>query len=482
MYKKYRIILTILGLLGGFGALIMFLWGGYFFDPMPKESLVVLYPTSLISTIILLISDLIYILRKQKISQIIKIIDIGMILFWIIVGIYTYFYIIKFEWFIYTHEMITYLLLGINIIIWILQIIFTFKWNKEFELVNFSNYIQILKTYIKRLLYIFLLILSMISLILVSISFIINITDLFDKSKKKILVWLQILFLIPYSYTIFKVINIAVIYKGESVPLEVLFPFIIIQTTIAFILLRLTLYEDKYKSKYKWQIILNYITIFLFVVAVGINLTPYFLRRYIPESEKLNFIIDLKQGAFMTYPEFESLNSFLNLDNNSEVENLVIKSTIKEAEGKYITNSYQLYGIKDMSIDGIRNHLLTQEVGFKYDGFGEYYVVNPNETRPMEYGKKILSEDKIGLILELIYNDGSSTDNYGGVTYLEIKNLNSDMKEKIRYVCGDLENPDYDRIIKELNINIDKFQKDFRSCSLGQGRDNSNIVEIIRYE
>jgi len=95
--------------------------------------LFVFLPLGYITPIILLISDLIYRLRKKTLSKAIQILDIVMILFWIIVGVYTYFSIIKFEWFINTNEMITYLLLCINIIIWILQIIFTVRWDNDLK-------------------------------------------------------------------------------------------------------------------------------------------------------------------------------------------------------------------------------------------------------------------------------------------------------------------------------------------------------------
>lgn len=140
MYRKYRITLTIIGLLAGFGALMMFLFGGYFLTPTDSRSLIevifalsliILYPIALIAPIVLLMSDLIYIIRKEEISKSLKILDIIMVVSGVIIGVYTYLYITKFEWFINTNEMITYLFLGLNIIIWILQIVFTFKWNKS---------------------------------------------------------------------------------------------------------------------------------------------------------------------------------------------------------------------------------------------------------------------------------------------------------------------------------------------------------------
>lgn len=130
MYKKYRVILTILGLIASIDLLFLFIKGSYYIGPVANlftfegqvgVILLISLPLFMISLITLIISDVIYLLRKLKLPIYLRTLDILIIL----LTIYTYFNIIN------IHE--TYVLLVINIIIWILQIIFTFKWNKSLK-------------------------------------------------------------------------------------------------------------------------------------------------------------------------------------------------------------------------------------------------------------------------------------------------------------------------------------------------------------
>jgi len=130
MYKKYRITLTILGLIASVDLLFLFTKGSYYIGPVANlftfegqvgVILLLSLPLFIISLITLIISDIIYLLRKLKLPIYLRTLDILII----IVIIYTYFNMINIQ------EIS--LLLIINIIIWLLQIIFTFRWNKNLK-------------------------------------------------------------------------------------------------------------------------------------------------------------------------------------------------------------------------------------------------------------------------------------------------------------------------------------------------------------
>lgn len=77
---------------------------------------------NLITPIYFIIGDLIYVLRKNNIPKILKILNILLITQWfsmVSVLILT------------SYSFIRYIFLVVNILIWILQIIFTFRWNKS---------------------------------------------------------------------------------------------------------------------------------------------------------------------------------------------------------------------------------------------------------------------------------------------------------------------------------------------------------------
>ena len=131
MYRKYRIIILIISMLVAMVFAFTIAQSLHYVAPKEKldqyASIVVGITTisfflNLITPIYFIIGDLIYVLRKNNIPKILKILNILLITQWfsmVSVLILT------------SYSFIRYIFLVVNILIWILQIIFTFRWNKS---------------------------------------------------------------------------------------------------------------------------------------------------------------------------------------------------------------------------------------------------------------------------------------------------------------------------------------------------------------
>jgi hypothetical protein len=188
--------------------------------------------------------------------------------------------------------------------------------------------------------------------------------------------------------------------------------------------------------------------------SVLFTVFPFITRRSFPEQETLYLTLGLEQSAFIPYDELQELGAFLEIESQDEPDiRLHLVATRRSEEEGMISYRVTVEDLSGFTIEDIRQGLEAEEV---------YVQVDRSYSQELDFGDRALTEEEITRVIEWIQFDGSDSDVFGGVTYMEIKGVRADpgMYERLQKVCGE-EDSSFG-----LEVDWEKLYNDTQGCTL----------------